>query len=532
MSQQIYKILAGSTLPGVAVEEVGSKAWNLMRMAAAGLPVPPAFVLPTSWCRRIKAGTDEKSIDSCFSSGIAILEAATNLGFGSRRRPLLVSVRSGGAVSMPGMLETVLNIGVNVETVEGLVGCTGNPRLAWDCYRRLVQGYSEVVQGLPRGPFDEAVTRSLSRAQVESQCELDYRALRDLTGNLLELFRELAGVPFPEDPRQQLRQAALAVFHSWDSPKAVVYRKANGVGDAGGTAVTVQRMVFGNASGASGSGVAFTRNPADGAPELYLDFQFHAQGEDIVAGRAALHGGEALERVLPSAWRQLKEAAKTLEALFRDAEDFEFTIESGTLCLLQARSAKRTPWAALRIAVDQVNEGLINVSDARSRLTSIDLGSIVRTRLANSGLKALVRAQGASIGVASGAIAFDSAAATRMASNGTPVILVRREAETADFSGMLSAAGILTAVGGRTSHAAVVARQLGKVCLVACPELQIDLDRRTCRIGDRAMHEGDYLSLDGNDGCVYVGQLEVITERPERELAAIESWPETAPQAS
>jgi pyruvate,orthophosphate dikinase len=422
---------------------------------------------------------------------------------------------------MPGMLETVLNVGLNAETVEGLIGCTGNPRLAWDCYLRLVQGYAEVVQGLPRGPFDELLAQALSSNGAEVRRELDYRTLRQLTHAMLDCFHQLAGTPFPADPREQLMQASAAVFRSWNAPKAVTYRTGYGIGHDGGTAVTVQRMVFGNAAGASGSGVVFTRNPATGVPGLYLDFEFNAQGEDIVAGRLAPTGDEPLRRTLHSAWTQLEAAGHTLEALFLDAQDFEFTIQSGTLYLLQARSAKRTPWAALRIAMDQVDEGLIAPQEALSRLSNIDLGSVVRTRLGDSTVEPLARAQVASMGVASGAIALDSEAANRMAKAGTPVILVRRETETADIGGMMCATGILTGAGGRTSHAAVVARQLGKACLVACMDLEIDLRRRFCRIGKQTMNEGDFLSIDGNDGGIYAGKLAVVSERPERELARI-----------
>jgi pyruvate, orthophosphate dikinase len=524
MSLGLYKILPHSPLPKGGPEEVGNKAWNLMRMIAAGLPAPAAFVLPTEWCRRIQSHPDDKDLERTLSSGIAALETVTGLGFGSPQRPLLVSVRSGAAVSMPGMMETVLNVGINGETVEGLIGYFGNPRLAWDCYRRLVQGYAEVVQGLPRGPFDELVAQALSCTGVETERELDYRTLRELTRGLLDRFRELAGIPFPDDPNEQLRRATVAVFRSWHARKAVTYRKANGIGHDGGTAATIQRMVYGNAGGASGAGVAFTRNPATGAPELYLDFEFNAQGQDVVAGRLVARGDRRLRRSLPLTWVQLGEASHTLEALFHDAQDFEFTLQSGMLYLLQSRSAKRTDWAALRIAVDQVDEGLISPSEALSRLVPIDLDSVVRTGLADSTAEPLARAEVAGMGVAGGAIALDPETAKRMATAGTPAILVRRETDTADISGMTHAIGILTAVGGRTSHAAVVARQLGKVCLVACPGLEIDLRGRSCRIGEKIMHEGEFLSLDGNDGGIYAGKLEVVTERPERELSRIADW--------
>ena len=499
-----------------------------MRMAAAGLPGSGRFRLAGGLVRaQSQAEADNPDLPQTLSSGIATLEAATGLGFGSPRRPLLVSVRSGAAVSMPGMLETVLNVGINAATAQGLIGHTGNPRLAWDCYRRLVQSYAEVVEALPRGPFDELVSRALSAAGVEKEGELDYATLRKLTGDLLDRFHELALVPFPEDPHEQLRRATLAVFRSWSAPKAIAYRNANGMYHGGGTAATIQCMAFGNAAGASGAGVAFTRNPASGEAELYLDFLFNAQGEDVVAGRQAAHGEERLRRMLPAVWTQIEQSGHALEALFQDAQDFEFTLESGTLYLLQSRAAKRTPWAALRIAVDQVEEGLISPCAALSRLEGIDLDAIVRTRLSGSAVEPLSRAQVASIGVASGAIALDSEIAIRMADAGTPVILVRRDTETSDIDGMIRARGILTRTGGRTSHAAVVARQLGKVCLVACPDLGIDLGTRSCRIGERTMQEGDFISLDGNDGGIYEGQLAVIAERPERELARIASWRES-----
>ena len=524
MTAHLFKILPHSALPKGGAEEVGNKAWNLMRMTAAGLTVPPAFVLPIAWCQRIRAGADDKDFATALSSGIAALETATGLGFGSPRRPLFVSVRSGAAVSMPGMMETVLNVGMNAETLQGLIGLTGNPRLAWDCYRRLVQGYAEVVHGLPRGPFDEITAHAQSHAQVDLVGELDYRAARQLAWDFLRVFQELAGAPFPDDPSEQLMRATAAVFRSWDAPKAVAYRRENSIEAVNGTAATIQQMVFGNAGGASGSGVAFTRNPATGAPELYLDFEFNAQGEDLVAGRLLARGEKRLRRTLPEVWTQLEQTGRTLEALFQDAQDFEFTLQAGTLYMLQTRSAKRTPWAALRIAVDQVDEALISPVEALARLSHIPLESVVRTRFADMTTEPLAHAQVASIGVAAGVIALDSESANRMTQAGTPVILVRPEVATSDISGMMRARGILTAAGGRTSHAAVVARQLSKVCLVGCPDLEIDFNQRSCGIGGKTIHEGEFLSLDGNDGGVYAGKLDPITERPQRELSRIAAW--------
>ena len=522
MALAVHVIGAGAGLPPGGANAVGGKAWNLARLADAGLPVPPAFVLPTSWCRALRDGTaDDAAVAAALDEGIARLEAATGLGFGSARRPLLVSVRSGAAVSMPGMLETVLDVGLNAAAVEGLLRLTGNPRLAWDCWRRLVQGYAEVVQGLP-GAFDDMVAAALAQGEVESERDLDHRVLRGLALAMLERFRGLAGRPFPSDPRAQLLAAALAVFRSWDAPKAATYRRLNGLDDDAGTAVTVQAMVFGNAGGNSGAGVGFTRDPTTGVRGLYVDFVFNGQGEDVVAGRRATDGGARLQRMLPGVYGQLEAMCHTLEGLFGDAQDFEFTLQSGVLWLLQTRRAKRTPWAALRIAVDLVEEGLLSPAEARHLLDGVDLATVVRTRFADPG-PVLARAQVAGVGVASGRIALDSAAAARLAVTG-PVILVRQETVTEDIAGLASAAGILTATGGRTSHAAVVARQLGRVCLVACPALAIDLVRRTCRIGGQAFAEGDPISLDGNEGSVHAGMQAVVAESPARELAAIARW--------
>lgn len=520
---ELHLILPGTAPSKGGAQEVGNKAWNLMLMAQAGLPVPPAFVLPTSWCRR-----DEPErgplLRQTLAAGIDRLETATGLTFGATRRPLLVSVRSGAAVSMPGMMETVLDVGLNTDTVEGLIRLTGNPRLAWDSFRRLVQGYAEVVANLPTAPFDELVCAALTSAEAENEQELDHRDLRALTRAMLDCYRGLTGHLFPTDPHEQLAAAAEAVFRSWDAPKAASYRRMNGISDDLGTAVTVQTMVFGNAGGASGAGVGFTRNPATGAHEFYFDFQFNGQGEDVVAGRQKLRDNDRLRLVLPAVWTRLNAICHELEVLFGDAQDFEFTVQSGVLYLLQARRAKRTDWAAVTIAVGLVEERLLTPAEGLTRLDGIDLNAVVRTSFAAPVPMVLAMAQVASMGVSSGAIALHTDAVKRLSAAGTPAILVRRDTVTSDIEGMALAAGILTASGGRTSHAAVVARQLGKVCLVACPGLEIDLGHRQCRIGGALLHEGDFLSLDGNTGAVHAGRLDTLTERPEGALAMIAGW--------
>jgi pyruvate,orthophosphate dikinase len=507
----LYAIAPGTPPAPGGAAEVGNKAWNLMLMAQAGLPIPPAFVLPTSWCARPR----DEALPEALAQGIATLEAATGLQFGGTRRPLLVSVRSGGAVSMPGMMETVLDVGISMTTVEALIRATGNPRLAWDSFRRFVQGYAEVVAGLPTEPFDALVAGAMHAAEAATERELDHRDLKSLTLAMLGCYRTLTGNEFPTDAHAQLSGAAQAVFRSWDAPKAASYRQLNHISDGAGTAVTVQTMVYGNAGSTSGAGVGFTRNPATGAREFYFDFQFNAQGEDVVAGRHKMRDNERLPLVLPAIWLQLQTTCRTLESLFHDAQDFEFTVQAGVLYLLQTRRAKRTDWAALAIAADMVAEGLLTPQEALRKLDGIELDTISRTSFAPPVPAALAQAQVASLGVASGVVALDSGAAKRFASAGEPPILVRWETVTA---------GILTGSGGRTSHAAVVARHMGKVCLVACPELEIDIDRRQCRIGGHGFNEGDYLSLDGNTGDVYPGALTPVIERPKDGLAAIAAW--------
>jgi pyruvate,orthophosphate dikinase len=518
-------ILPGVRASDVTAEAVGNKAWNLMRLAGADLPVPPAFVLPTAWCRAWRAGTlDEGALRTALADGLQRLEAATDLGFGSSRRPLLVSVRSGAAVSMPGMLETVLDVGLNAASADGLLRLTGNPRLVWDSYRRLVQGFAEVVAGLPAAPFEAAVRETVRAAEVETERALDHRALRALTGTMLATYQHLAGTPFPADPLTQLTQAAAAVFRSWDAPKAVAYRRLHDIPDDAGTAVTVQTMVFGNAGGHSGAGVGFTRDPATGEDRLYFDFCFNGQGEDVVAGRRTLTDSERMRQAMPAAYAALQAARARLEALFRDVQDFEFTVQDGRLYLLQTRRAQRTPLAALRSAVEMVAQGLITPAEGLDRLAAVDLAAVGRTRFQPPLPPPLAQAIVAGPGVATGPVALDTGAAEHFAAEGTPAILVRPETATADIAGMAKAAGILTASGSRTSHAAVVARQLGLTCLVGCGAVRFDPATRRCQIGGHTVVEGDPISLDGNTGHIYPGRLAVLREVPERELAVVAGW--------
>lgn len=502
----------------------GFKAHNLVRMAAMGLPVPQGFVLSTEWCRAIAASERAREyLPDTLSSGIRDLERKTGLGFGSARRPLLVSVRSGAPVSMPGMMETVLNVGLNDVSLAGLLRLTGDHRLVWDSYRRLIQAFAEIVSGAPPAPFEAALEASLRRAGTDTARQLDFRALRDLARVYLALYREHAGAPFPQDPFEQLVAATQAVFASWMSPKAAEYRRINAVPDDMGTAVTVQRMVFGNAGGNSGSGVGFTRDPSTGEARPYIDWLPQAQGEDIVSGRRRV----TAEQDVP-VWlaRKLGEIGDALEHVFRDAQEYEFTVENGELFMLQTRTAKRTALASLRMAVDQVASGLITPEEALARLSGIDVEAI-SVRRVRSEVPPLAEAIPAGSGVAEGPAAFSVAAAQAFAERGTPAILVRNDVATSDIAGIAIVSGVLTASGGRTSHAAVVARQMGKVCLVGCTTLRIDETTRQATLGDTQIAEGDVLCLDGEAGTIYAGAPEVVSERPEALIATVRQWRQT-----
>lgn len=521
---EFYVIAAGRPLAPGGAEEVGNKAWNLMLMAEAGLAVPPAFVLPTALCPRMLDGS-AANIDRLIERGIAELETLTGRGFGTARRPLLLSVRSGAAASMPGMMETVLNLGLNDETCAAMLRSTGNARLVWDSYRRLIESYGEIVGGLPAATLQDASAEAARNVGVPGAADLDFEQCRRLVRQLLGLYRDATGRPFPQDVRVQLGEAIRAVFRSWNADKAVAFRRLNSLDGLTGTAVTVQSMVFGNMSSFSGSGVAFTRDPSSGANELYLDFVFNAQGEDIVAGRHHLADASRLGDLLPAIRAELEVVRGLLERRFGDAQDFEFTVEDGKLWLLQTRNAKRTPLAALRIAVDLVKEGLISPRVALARVDDLDPAALEQRRVSNAeALRLLGHATVASLGVASGRVAFDSTTATTLAKDGAPVILVRDEATTGDIEGMAVADGILTALGGRTSHAAVVARQLGKVCLVGCTELRLDPERQAASIGDQRINAGDWISLDGADGVIYAGRAQYTQQRPQDLMAEWERW--------
>jgi pyruvate,orthophosphate dikinase len=527
MNGDLFWILPGADTGPAEPAVVGAKAANLMRMAELSLPVPPAFVLSTRLCGRVlERGPAGVDLDRLLDAGIKRLERETGRVFGDLRRPLLVSVRSGAAVSMPGMMQTVLDVGLNERTVRGLIRATGNPHLAWDSFRRLVETYAEVVHGCPSQPFRHALDRRVLAEGLDDARELDALTLREITAEHLAMYRSLTGEPFPADPHEQLAAVTEAVFGSWNSRHAVEYRALHALDDLAGSAVLVQAMVFGNGGVTSGAGVGFTRDPATGDDRLYLDFLFGAQGEDVVSGRRGVAETLPLARVLPEIPHQLEQAKRTLERAFLDVQDFEFTVEEGRLYFLQTRRAKRTPWAALHVAIDLVREGIIDRATGLRRVAELDPEGIERLRVApGSGAVPIARATPASIGVASGAAVLDPERARRASREG-PVILVRHDTATEDLAGMVASQGVLTATGGRTSHAAVVARQLGKVCLVGCPGLSIDVDKGSFAISGHTFLEGERISLDGDTGDVYAGEVEIAHERPVAALAEVARWRE------
>lgn len=507
--KHFYLVSAGSCsqFRGGSRESMGGKAYALLEMARLGLPVPPALVIGTHYTL-----DPSSSLLPLNQWGLPELESATGLVLGDERRPLIVSVRSGAPVSMPGMLETLLNVGLCERTIGGLLRQTGNPRMVWDAYRRLIASYGEVVAGVPHVAFEQALRET---AGERDERALDFAEHRTLVRRYLDVFLSESGSDFPQDPHEQLNAAVLAVFGSWALPKAQAYREMHGLSEKMGTAVTIQRMVFGNTGSHSGAGVGFTRNPMTGEPGLWVDYLVNAQGEDVVGGHRNAHGHDGLARSAPLAYEGLTQAASLLEHHFADMQDLEFTVQDGELFLLQTRSGKRTARAAACIALDLLQEGLIDRAVALERTRDITEDDLARLRLASpDGAQAalLGRAEPASGGMAWGEVALDAERVAARVQAGVPVILLRCDALTDDVAALQMADGLLTRHGARTSHAAVVARQLGKVCLVGCDGLEVDLVRREVRLGGRSLVEGDVVTLDGTDGRIFAGRMELVAE--------------------
>ena len=522
MQKMVY-LFGGGTAEGNAKmkELLGGKGANLAEMAGIGLPVPPGFTITTEVCTYVmQHGSYPAGLAEQVREGLAHIERLTGKKFGDPQNPLLVSVRSGARASMPGMMDTILNLGLNDTTVQGLIAQTGNERFAYDCYRRFVAMYGDVVLGCKpvgkdeRDPFEEVLEEVKKAKGVHYDTELDAADLKALVARFKEVVLRRTGKTFPESPEEQLWGAIGAVFASWNNERAIAYRKLNNIPDDWGTAVNVQAMVYGNMGEDSGTGVAFTRDPATGENVFYGEFLVNAQGEDVVAGVRTPRPVRELEQVFPEVYRQLLEVRQILEKHLKDMQDFEFTVERGKLYMLQTRNGKRTGLAAIRIAVDMVEEGLITPEEALKRVEPEQLNQLLRPifdpqalREAREAKRVVAKGLPAGPGAAAGRVVFNAPDAEEWAARGEKVLLVRVETSPEDIKGMNAAVGILTARGGMTSHAALVARQMGKTCVVGCEALKIDYKARTVTVDDTVIREGDWVSIDGFTGEVILGQL-------------------------
>jgi pyruvate, orthophosphate dikinase len=491
---------------------LGGKGANLAEMVKLGLPVPPGFTISTEACRvYLAAGRAPEGLDAEIADHLAALEEARGKKLGDPEDPLLVSVRSGAKFSMPGMMETVLNVGLTDASVHGLAGQSDNARFAWDSYRRLIQMFGKTVQHISGERFDEALDELKERKGVSGDLDLDAGDLEELVTAYKGIVEEETGAEFPQDPREQLSQAIHAVFSSWNSERAVLYRRQERIPNDLGTAVNVVAMVFGNTGSDSGTGVCFTRDPGTGAQGIYGDYLQNAQGEDVVAGIRNTVPLADLEQIDKRSYDELLEVMALLEGHYRDLCDIEFTIERGKLWMLQTRVGKRTAAAAFRIATQLVDEGLIDLDEALRRVSGAQLVQLMFPQFDTSGEHPLLgRGMSASPGAAVGKAVFDSYTAVKWNRSGEKVILVRRETNPDDLNGMIAAQGILTSRGGKTSHAAVVARGMGKTCVCGAEELAVDTKRRRLTAPDgTVIHEGDVISVDGSSGLVYAGELPV-----------------------
>jgi pyruvate, orthophosphate dikinase len=522
----VYFFGAGETEGSREMKELlGGKGAGLAEMARIGVPVPPGFTITTEVCRLyLRAGTYPEGLREAVADSLRRLERATGKTFGGSSSPLLVSVRSGAAFSMPGMMDTILNLGLNDRTAAALAAESGDERFAWDSYRRFVQMYADVVLGVHAEFFERLMDEHKRARGVTEDTELTAADLRELTAEFKALVHNRTKADFPEDPQDQLWGAIHAVFNSWETPRARAYRRINNIADDLGTAVNICSMVFGNMGGDSGTGVAFTRDPSTGEARLYGEFLVNAQGEDVVAGiRDPLHI-DGMAQALPGAYAELLEAARLLEDHYRDAQDLEFTVEKGRLYLLQTRNAKRTGRAAVRIAVEMVDEGRITPDEAVLRVEPEQLDQLLHPTIDPAAhLQVLTTALPASPGAASGQVVFNPDEAAERGPH-EPVILVRRETSPEDFHGMVAAQGILTARGGMTSHAAVVARGMGKCCVAGAGELQMDEARRRFTVGEVTVKEGDWITLDGGTGRVILGRVPTVEPEPTDDFRRLMEW--------
>ncbi|MEX1158389.1 MAG: pyruvate, phosphate dikinase, partial [Thermomicrobiales bacterium] len=507
---------------------LGGKGANLAEMTLLGLPVPPGFTITTEACRAFLAN-DQTLPDGLWAQvldGVNQIETRMKRELGGRENPLLVSVRSGARYSMPGMMDTILNLGLNDESVEGLAA-VADTRFAWDCYRRLIQMYAKVVLNVNGDHFEDALDALKRRDGVTLDYELPAESLRELVAQFKQIVERDAGQPFPTDPYDQMRGSIAAVFSSWNNRRAIAYRNQNQIPHDLGTAINVQSMVFGNLGADSATGVAFTRNPSTGETGIFGEFLVNAQGEDVVAGvrtpQPMAEMGELPE--FRQAYAEFNEIASRLERHFRDMQDVEFTIQNGRLFMLQTRTGKRTGQAAVNVAVDMVNEGLISETEAVQRVEPAQLDQLLHPMIDPAHTPDVIAAGlPASPGAATGAIVYDADEAKLRGDAGEKVILVRVETSPEDFHGMVSAQAVLTARGGMTSHAAVVARGMGKPCVVGCSALEIDYASGTIRVDGRTLHKGDFITIDGASGRVMLGEVPTIEPNVGGSVATLLGW--------
>ncbi len=526
----VYFFGAGQTEGKKEMKNIlGGKGANLAEMANLGVPVPPGFTISAEVCDIFYKNnkTYPQEVLDQINDALKKLEGIMGKKLGDPNDPLLVSVRSGAAVSMPGMMDTVLNLGLNDESVKGLAEKTNNPRFAMDSYRRFLQMFGNVVLGIEHSKFEDILEEVKSTKGVEYDTELDEEDLKEIVEKYKALIKEETGEEFPQNPREQLQKAIDAVFGSWNNPRAIAYRKIHNIKGLLGTAVNVQSMVFGNMGENSGTGVAFTRNPSTGEKGIYGEFLMNAQGEDVVAGIRTPMPIEKLKEKLPAVYEKFLGIAGKLEKHYKDMQDMEFTIQEGELYFLQTRTGKRTAKAALKIAVDMVEEGLITKEEAILRIEPEQLNQLLHPALdsvAKQNSEVLAKGLPASPGAAVGEVVFDAETAKQWAEEGKEVILVRLETSPEDIEGMNVAKGILTVRGGMTSHAAVVARGMGKCCVAGCGDIAIDYESKEFRVGETVVKEGEFITLDGSTGEVYLGKIPVVEPELDDYFKKIMEW--------
>ena len=508
---------------------LGGKGANLAEMTNLGLPIPQGFTITTEACTDYYTSGQKvtEEIQNQIFEALEALEKQQGKTFGDMENPLLVSVRSGARASMPGMMDTILNLGLNDKAVEGFAKKTGNPRFAYDSYRRFIQMFSDVVMEVPKSHFEKVLDDVKKAKGWKFDTDLTGDDLKEVIKRYKEIYREKMGEEFPQDPKTQLMEAVKAVFSSWDNPRAIVYRRMNDIPGEWGTAVNVQAMVFGNMGDTSGTGVAFTRNPSTGIKGIYGEYLINAQGEDVVAGIRTPLPITKLEEDMPHVYEEFMNIADRLEKHYTDMQDMEFTIEEGKLYFLQTRSGKRTAFAALQIACDLVDEGMITKETAIKRIEAKSLDQLLHPTFQEDALKAgkiIGQALPASPGAASGKVYFTAEEAKNHHESGERVILVRLETSPEDIEGMQAAEGILTARGGMTSHAAVVARGMGTACVCGCGEIQVDEEKKVFSLGGETLKEGDYISLDGSTGKIYKGEIKTVEAGISGNFSKIMEW--------